>query len=171
VKPIKDWCPVDELVHSAIGRLGDALRGRRLEVELPEQVLQVQVDPVLVEQALVHLLENAIKYAPETSPIEVRARGGAGEATIEVSDRGPGIPPGEEQRIFDKFVRLPDGARTQGAGLGLTVCRAIVRAHEGRITAENRLGGGATFRIVLPVGGVPPPPPDRRSFEEAMSSA
>lgn len=171
VKPAKEWCPVDELVHSAVGRLRERLRGRRLEVELPEQVLQVQADPVLIEQALVHLLENAAKYAPEDSPIEIRARGGAGEATIEVSDRGPGIPPGEEQRIFDKFVRLPDGARTQGSGLGLTVCRAIVRAHDGRITVENRLGGGATFRIVLPVGGVPPPPPDRKSAEEAMSAA
>jgi len=157
----KEWCPVDEFVYSALGRLQERLRGHRLEIDLPEQVLQVKVDPVLIEQALVHLLENAARYAAEDSPIEVRVRGRTGEVVIEVSDRGPGIPSGEEERIFEKFVRLPDAGRTQGSGLGLTVCRAIVRAHEGRIAAENRLGGGATFRIVLPVGGVPPPPPDR----------
>jgi len=167
----KEWCPVDEFVYSALGRLQERLRGHRLEIDLPEQVLQVKVDPVLIEQALVHLLENAARYAPEGSPIEVQVRGRTGEVVIEVSDRGPGIPPGEEERIFEKFVRLPDAGRTQGSGLGLTVCRAIVRAHEGRIAVENRLGGGATFRIVLPVGGVPPPPPDRSQSLPDRSAA
>ncbi|MBK7644337.1 MAG: sensor histidine kinase KdpD [Planctomycetes bacterium] len=162
LQPRREWCPVEELVHGALDRLHERLAGRKLELELPREILQAHVDPVLIEQALVHLVENALKYSPSGSPIELRSSGGPGEVLIEVSDRGPGIPPGEEQRIFEKFVRLPDGKRAGGSGLGLSVCRAILRAHGGSVVAENRLGGGATFRMRLPVTKVPPPPARRQ---------
>ena len=168
LQPRRDWCPVEELVRSALDRLRARLGDRPLEIELPRELLQVEVDPVLLEQALVHLVENAHKYSPPGTPIALRASGAPGEVLLEVSDRGPGIPPGEEQRIFEKFVRLPDGQRAAGSGLGLSVCRAIVRAHGGSVTAENRLGGGATFRIRLPVTSTPPAPPARWS-EEAQA--
>lgn len=156
--PEKAWVPVEEIAHSALARVEETLAGRRVELELPEQVLLVPVDPVLVEQALVNLLENAVKYGPPGAPIELRVRGAQGAASFEVSDRGPGLPPGEEERVFEKFYRVPDSSRAGGAGLGLTVARAIVRAHGGAITAENRLGGGATFRFEIPIEGVPPAP-------------
>jgi len=154
-------------VHGALDRFGERLAQRPVQLDLPREILQAHVDPVLIEQALVHLVENALKYSPEDSRIELRASGSPGEVLIEVSDRGPGIPPGEEQRIFEKFVRLPDGKRASGSGLGLSVCRAILRAHGGSVAAENRLGGGATFRMRLPVTLTPPPPPAR--LEEGSS--
>jgi len=161
LQPRREWCPVEELVHGALDRLAAQLSDRHVQLELPREILQAHVDPVLIEQALVHLVENALKYSPSDSTIELRAGGSPGEVLIEVSDRGPGIPPGEEQRIFEKFVRLPDGKRASGSGLGLSVCRAILRAHGGSVLAENRLGGGATFRMRLPVTLTPPPPPAR----------
>jgi len=167
LQPRREWCPVEELVRGALDRLGERLAGRKLELDLPAQILQVHVDPVLIGQALVHLLENAEKYSPPGSSIELRASGSPGEVLIEVSDRGPGIPAGEELRIFEKFVRLPDSQRAAGAGLGLSVCRAILRAHGGSVAAENRLGGGATFRMRLPVTLTPPPPPPRMAEEHA----
>jgi two-component system sensor histidine kinase KdpD len=151
----REWCPVDEIVHSAIGRLSSLLEGRSVAVDLPDDVLLVPVDPVLVEQALVNLIENAAKYSDAGSPIEVSAEAGEFSVVFEVSDRGRGIPPGQERKIFEKFYRVGDGSR-EGAGLGLAVVHAIVKAHDGSITAENRTGGGATFRFHLPVLGGPP---------------
>src|SRR5207244_7642554 len=112
----------------------------------------VSADDVLLGQLLVNLLENATKYTPEGTPIEVAAESSSVAITLEVRDRGPGFAPHETQRIFEKFYRgRSDGAR--GAGLGLAICRAITDAHRGTIEAFNRTGGGAVFRIRLPVGG------------------
>jgi two-component system sensor histidine kinase KdpD len=112
------------------------------------------VDPLLLETVLVNLLENAVKYTPAGSPIEVRLAREEGAALIEVADRGPGLPPGEEARVFERFYRAADSHRSRGTGLGLTVCEAVVQAHHGRIVAENRPGGGALFRISLPLDGL-----------------
>jgi two-component system sensor histidine kinase KdpD len=99
---------------------------------------------------LINLVENAVKYAPAGSAIELSASAGDREVIVEVADRGPGIPSGEETRIFDKFYRgIP--AREGGVGLGLTICRGIIEAHGGRIWAENRHGGGAIFRFAIPL--------------------
>ena len=96
-----------------------------------------------------NLLENAAKYTPEGTPVEVAADSSADGITLEVRDRGPGFAPHEEHRIFEKFYRgRSDAAR--GAGLGLAICRAIIEAHRGTIEAFNRAGGGAVFRIRLP---------------------
>ena len=117
----------------------------------PKEVLLAPVDPVLLEQVLINLLENAAKYTPPHSPLEVRLESADGMAVIEVADRGPGLPVGEEARVFERFYRAADSHRSRGTGLGLTVCAAIVRAHGGRIVAENRAGGGALFRVSLPL--------------------
>lgn len=109
-------------------------------------------DEVLLEQVLVNLFENAIKYSPEGTAIEVSAEVTDNMIILEVRDRGSGIPAGKEQQIFEKFYRgSPNDSR--GAGLGLAICRAIVEAHQGSITAYNRASGGAVFRVCLPVGG------------------
>jgi two-component system sensor histidine kinase KdpD len=134
-----------------VQRLAGQLAGRPLERVQPDEVLVAPVDPVLLEQVLVNLLENAAKYTPGGSPIQVRIEARDGAAVLEVADRGPGLPPGEERRVFERFYRVADSHRSRGTGLGLTVCEAIVRAHGGRIEAENRPGGGASFRVTLPL--------------------
>lgn len=150
----KEWCPVDEIVHSAVGRLSKRLGQREVRIDLPEDLVLLPADPVLLEQVLVNLLENALKYSA-VGPIEVKARALPGSVEIEVSDRGRGIPPGEQQRIFEKFYRIGESASSEGAGLGLAVAYGIVKAHGGTISAENRAGGGATFRFRVPVEGEP----------------
>jgi len=146
----KEWHPVEEIVGSALGRLDDRLAGRRVTTRLPEDLPLVPLDGMLIEQVLVNLLENATKYTDPGTPIQVSAWAEPGRVTLEVADEGPGLPPGHEERVFEKFFRHADKGRP-GAGLGLAICRGIVVAHGGRIWAENRPGGGAAFRFTLPV--------------------
>ena len=114
----------------------------------------VAIDDVLMEQVFVNLIENAVKYTPADSPIEIAAAHRGEGVEVEVGDRGPGIPTGKETRIFEKFFRgSTDSVR--GAGLGLAICRAIVEAHEGSIEALNRVDGGALFRLRLPLAHSP----------------
>jgi two-component system sensor histidine kinase KdpD len=130
------------------------LRDHPVTTSFPRDLPLVAVDEILLEQVFVNLLENAAKHTPPGTPIEVGAEAGAGEVIAYVADRGPGIPPGEEETIFRKFYR--GGGGGGGIGLGLTICRGIVTAHGGKIWAENRPGGGAIFRLSLPVIGTPP---------------
>jgi K+-sensing histidine kinase KdpD len=154
----REWVPMVEVVGSALSRLESRLGDRPIVVDLPVDLPLVSLDPVLFEQAFVNLFENAVKYTPAGSPIEVHARL-EGETTrrlvIEIDDRGPGLVPGTEESIFEKFYR---GAHVgvAGVGLGLPICRAILDAHGGRLDARNRPGGGASFRMVLPLTGAAP---------------
>jgi two-component system sensor histidine kinase KdpD len=163
-----EWIPLEEVVGSALHRLDAQLAGRELQVELRPDLPLVACDPVLVEQALIHLLENAAKYSD--GPIEVRANLIPGEIMVEVNDRGPGILPGQERQIFEKFYRGVREGSPGGVGLGLSICRAIVAGHGGRIWVNQRDGGGASFRFTLPLRGeapalelpeaAPPSPPE-----------
>jgi two-component system sensor histidine kinase KdpD len=162
----RDWHSLHEIVGAVLGRLEMRLVGRAVTLDLPESLPLVPLDDVLFGQLVSNLLENAIRHTPERSPIEIAARVGAGRLTFEVADRGPGIAPGEEERIFDKFQRGSGLDGRSGAGLGLTICRGIAEAHGGRISAENRPGGGARFRVVLPVEG-DAPPVEREPLEAA----
>jgi two-component system sensor histidine kinase KdpD len=97
------------------------------------------------------LLENAIKYTPAGTPIDISVRRDHSRIVVDVADRGPGVPPGEEEKVFERLYRADADRRTAGGvGLGLTICRAIVTAHDGKIWLENRPGGGAVFRFTLP---------------------
>jgi two-component system sensor histidine kinase KdpD len=121
----------------------------------------LNVDPVLLEQLFANLLENAARYTPAGTPIEISAQALPGRIAVEVADRGPGIPAGEEARLFDKFYRLHREAAQSGVGLGLAICKAIVAAHGGTINAANRAGGGgAVFRFELPAGEPPSVEPE-----------
>ncbi len=113
------------------------------------------MDGLLIEQVFINLLENAIKYTPAGTPIEIAASAAEGAVVVDVADRGPGFPPGEDAKVFDKFYRIAGATTVAGVGLGLTICRGIVTAHGGRIWAENRPGGGAVFRFTLPLAGQP----------------
>jgi two-component system sensor histidine kinase KdpD len=159
--PIKrEWVPLEEIVGSALTRLERQLAGRPLRTDLPADLpLLVPVDAVLLEQVFVNLLENAAKYTPPGGAIDISARVDGQAVIIEVADRGPGIAAGEETRIFERFFRSRHG-RVSGAGLGLAICRGVVAAHGGTITAANRQGSGAVFRVTLPREGDPPAAPN-----------
>ena len=152
----KDWQPLEEVVGVALIRLEERLRGHPVQVKLPADLPLLLLDGLLIEQVFVNLLENAVKYTPPGTPIEIAAAAGDGAILVDVADRGPGLPPGEERRVFEKFYRLPGASTAGGVGLGLTICRGIITAHGGRIWAENRPGGGAVFHFTLPLGGQPP---------------
>jgi two-component system sensor histidine kinase KdpD len=152
----KEWQPLEEVVGVALIRLDERLAGRQVTTSLPPDLPLVPIDGLLIEQVLINLMENALKYTPTGTPIDISARADPRAVTVEVADRGPGLPPGEEGRIFEKFYRSREQGRAIGAGLGLTICRGIVTAHGGRIWAENRPDGGAVFRFTLPLTGPPP---------------
>ena len=151
----REWTPLEEIVGGVLGRLRDVLAAHPVKVALPADLPLLNVDPVLLEQLFANLLENAAKYTPAGTPIEISAQARLGRVTVEVADRGPGIPPGEEAKLFDKFYRLQREAAQSGVGLGLAICKAIVAAHGGTISAANRPGGGAVFRFELPAGEPP----------------
>ena len=151
----KEWHVLEEVVGAALGRLAKLLRDRPVTTSLPADLPLVPIDDVLLEQVLINLLDNAVKHTPDGGSLEITAWAYDGAVTVEVADRGPGLPPGDENRVFDKFYR-GSGSTSRGAGLGLAICRGIVEAHGGRIWAENRPEGGVTFRFALPLTGTPP---------------
>ena len=151
----RDWQPLEEPVGVALIRLEDRLRDHPVHVRLPPDLPLVPIDGVLIEQVFINLLENAVKYTPSGTPIEITATAVDGAVRVDVADHGPGLPAGEEARIFEKFYRVPAATATGGVGLGLTIVRGIITAHGGRIWAENRPGGGALFRFTLPLSGPP----------------
>jgi two-component system sensor histidine kinase KdpD len=153
VRVEKAWQPFEEVVGSVV--LRTERQGQEVLLDLPLDLPLVPMDGALLQQALLNLMANAGRHAPG-HPVELRAWREGGDFQLEVSDRGPGIPESCLEQVFDKFVRLP-GAGAGGVGLGLSICRAIVQAHGGRIWAENREGGGTTFRIELPLEGPPMP--------------
>ena len=151
----KEWQPLEEVVGAALTHLDAALRNRPLTTHLPADLPLVPLDSVLIEQVLINVLDNALKYTPPGSPLALSAWTTDGAVTIEVADQGPGLPPGEEQHVFDKFYRVQRPGTSSGAGLGLTICRGIIAAHGGHIWAENRPGGGTALRFTLPLAGTP----------------
>jgi two-component system, OmpR family, sensor histidine kinase KdpD len=152
----KDWQPLEEPVGVALIRLEDRLREHPVRVHLPPDLPLVPLDGVLIEQVFINLLENAVKYTPAGTPIEISATTADGAVRVDVVDHGPGLPAGEETKVFEKFYRVPGAMATTGVGLGLTIVRGIITAHGGRVWAENRPGGGAAFHFTLPLDGTPP---------------
>ena len=152
LKPEKEWYPVDELIHDVLGHMQPVLQDRTLLTDLPADLPPVKLDYLQMDQVLTNLIENAVRYTSPVSPIEVMACLKGDQMVISVADRGPGIPPVDLERVFDKFYRVLGTQRTTGSGLGLAVCKGLVEAHGGCIWAENREGGGAVFRFTLPVG-------------------
>lgn len=157
----KEWIPLSEVIGSSLNRLEKRLGQHSVAVNLPAELPLIPLDPVLAEQLLHNLIENAIKYTPPGTRIEISAAAAANMVTVAVADRGPGIPPDAEERVFEKFFHGPYRHGKGGVGLGLTICRGIVEAHGGQISATSRSGGGAVFCFTLPIEGEPPPmPPD-----------
>ncbi|MEQ1545339.1 sensor histidine kinase KdpD [Methyloglobulus sp.] len=147
----RQWYPLDEIIGGALARLHKKLESRIVNTKLPEGLCLVRLDAVLMEQVLINLLENACKYTPSGSPIDISAERSVHTLKVTVADRGQGIPVGEEEKLFDKFYRLDRESSQSGVGLGLSICKAIVIAHGGLIGANNRPEGGAEFYFVLPM--------------------
>jgi two-component system, OmpR family, sensor histidine kinase KdpD len=146
----REWVPLEEVVGSALTRLETRLEGRPIRINIPPDLPLISVDPVLAQQVFFNLLDNAIKHTQAGTAVEISARSKDGWVLVEVADHGPGLRSGDEALVFQKFFRRAhDGVR--GAGLGLAICRGIVEAHGGTICAENREGGGALFKVKLPL--------------------
>jgi len=150
VTPSHEWLPVEEAVGSAVQRCAKRLVGHAVKVNLPDDLPMLHADSVLMEQVLVNLLDNAAKYSPAPSEIDISASADATVIVVSVADRGPGVPHDQRKHIFEKFVRGQQATRKPGVGLGLAICRAIVAAHGGRIWVDDRPGGGAVFSFSLP---------------------
>jgi two-component system sensor histidine kinase KdpD len=144
-------CDVQDVIGAALEQLGERLEGRPVNVDVPEDLPLVPLDFGLIVQAMVNVLDNAVKYSPPGQPIEVWARIAHYQLQISVADRGIGIPPEDLERVFDKFYRVQRPHNVSGTGLGLAICKGIVQAHRGAIQAINRPGGGTNIRITLPL--------------------
>ena len=153
----KEWYPIEEVIGVARARTHAILTDRAVRVSVSGD-LMAPFDGLLVEQALVNVLENAAKYTAPETPIDIDAHLEGSTLAIAIADRGPGLPSGCEDRLFEKFYRGRNGA-APGAGLGLAIARGVAVAHGGRLTAMNREGGGAVFTLTLPIEGKPPDPP------------
>ena len=146
------------IVGSALARAGKIASHHKVAVHIPETLPMLRVDPVLFEQVLFNLVDNAAKYAPEDTSIEIRGRQDGNTILLSVADEGPGIPPDDIERIFDSFYRVRKGDHVRaGTGLGLSICRGFVEAMGGTIAAANRADrSGAIFTIRMPVPADPP---------------
>jgi two-component system sensor histidine kinase KdpD len=151
----QQWLPLEEAIGGAIRAMAGTLDPQRVRVALPPDLPLLHVDPALFERVLCNLLENADKYTPPGTPIDIGASVVGDRIHITVDDHGPGLPPHREQAIFQMFERGKKESATPGVGLGLAICRAIVEAHGGTIIGETRHAGGARFIIDLPRGEPP----------------
>ncbi|MCK6438955.1 MAG: DUF4118 domain-containing protein [Planctomycetes bacterium] len=164
----REWQALDEVIESAIRRVARAMENRDVRASLPGKLPLVAIDGLLIEQVLINLLENAAKYSPARTPVNIVAKLERSEVVLSVRDKGQGLPPHERERVFEKFYRsaASQGDQGRGAGLGLAICHAIVKAHGGRIWADANDGGGSVFSFTIPVTGQPPVPgeaPELRS--------
>lgn len=152
----KEWCELEDIVGVAVSRLGELASRWRVETEVEPGLPLVQADMILIEQVLVNLLDNACKYSESGREVRIAVRRRGDEVVMSVSDQGIGLATAEIEHLFDQFYRGKTARRVSGTGLGLTICKAVVEAHGGRIWAENNEGGGATFSFSLPLSGEGP---------------
>ena len=151
----QEWHVLEEVIGCALAQLDPQLKEHPVSIDLPPDLPLVKIDALLLERVVINLLENSLKYTLPGTPLEISGRLEDQELLVAIADRGPGLPPGKEERIFDKFYQVAPG-NARGAGLGLTICRRIIEAHGGRIWAANREDGGAVFTFTIPlVAGAP----------------
>lgn len=146
-----DWESLDDLVGLALRKQDEPLRQREIRMQIPDDLPLVRVDAALVVQLLANLFDNIVRHAPHGTLVEISAVAEGNQVRIRIDDDGPGLPPGDAERLFAKFQRGRAESDATGAGLGLAICRAIVDAHGGSIRALNRPAGrGARFEFTLP---------------------
>jgi len=158
IAPNLEWHSLGEIVGAALLRLRERLAQHAVTADIPSGLPLVRVDAGLIEQVFLNLLENAAKYTPPATPVHISAVAYGGELIVSVEDEGPGLPPGDEEALFGKFQRGTPESAVGGVGLGLAICRAILKLHRGRIWADRRPRGGAAFRFALPLETPPEVP-------------
>ena len=151
--PHKEPRRVDELISAVLERLAPRLEGREIIQHVAPGVPMLMLDEVEIDEAFTNLLENALKYTPNDSPIEINVRQEDGFVVVEIEDRGPGVPAQDLPLLFDRFYRVQasNNKAIQGTGLGLAIVKGIIEAHGGHVGATNREGGGAVFSFTLPI--------------------
>jgi len=154
----RDWVSIPEIAGSVLSRLKTRLAGHRVVVDFPADLPLVRADATLIDQALTNLVDNAARHTPAATVVQVRARRRDNELVVSVEDFGPGIDERDQERVFAKFQRVAGEGAAGGVGLGLAICRSIVRLHGGRVWAEKVPGGGSAFRFTLPIEETPRPP-------------
>ncbi|QQR81931.1 MAG: DUF4118 domain-containing protein [Deltaproteobacteria bacterium] len=150
----KELHSLEEIIGSALDRLDSLLGSRMIQAEISETLPMVPIDDLLIEQVLTNLIENALRYTPEGSPIDIRVFQEGKCVTVEILDRGPGIPDSDKRKIFEKYFRSGHQKALQdvlGTGLGLAICAGIIKAHQGHIGVKDRDGGGSIFYFSLPL--------------------
>ena len=164
----REWESLEEVVGSVLRRVEERTKGRRLRTTIPGDLPLLQLDAILVEQALLNLVDNAFKHGLSEQAVDIDVATRGDEVIVSVIDHGKGVGEDEVTKIFDKFYRS-DEAAGGGLGLGLTIARGIIQVHGGRIWAQHTPGGGLTVRFTLPLS---PTPPRMAGFEasEATSS-
>jgi two-component system, OmpR family, sensor histidine kinase KdpD len=154
LRPEKEEYSLTALISDVLSRLAPLLEGRVVRTHLPDDLLLVDIDYLQIDQVLTNLIENAVRYTQADSPIDVCAQIEGEQVVLRVADRGPGIPPADLERVFDKFYRVLHGqhpvGNPMGSGLGLAVCKGLIEAHGGHIWAELREGGGLVVSVALP---------------------
>ncbi|GCE19768.1 ATP-binding protein [Dictyobacter kobayashii] len=155
--PEKVWYPIEDIIYDTLARMESLTSGRAINTTIPATLMPVEIDYMQIDQVISNLLENALRYTPAGTPIDIVVTEQEKELLITVADRGPGIGPHEQEKIFDKFYQIPGeqpatNTTSHGLGLGLAICRGIVEAHQGRIWVAAREGGGSCFYFTLPSG-------------------
>jgi two-component system sensor histidine kinase KdpD len=152
----KEWCDVEEIIGVAVGHFDDLIKNRSLEIRVEPGLTLVEADPTLIEQAMANLLDNALKYSAPGSQVQIGARRAGDAIVVSVTDQGIGIPASDLDRIFEQFYRGKNPGQVRGTGLGLTICKADIEAHGGKIGVTSEDGKGTTFSFSLPLTGEPP---------------
>jgi two-component system sensor histidine kinase KdpD len=161
---------LSDIVGTALRRAAKILQAHRIDIRLPPTLPMLNLDPVLIEQVLFNLFDNAVKYAPKGSTITIEGKSGGGWTSLSISDEGPGIPPSDLELIFDRFYRVQQQDHQRaGTGLGLTICRGFVEAHGGHITASNRSDhSGAIFTLAFPEPPLALSPAEQGGNDESL---
>ncbi len=150
MRPKIDWCDAEDVIGAALARLKDTIRHHQIRISVTDDLPLMRADSVLIEQVLVNLLDNAVKYSPRGSEIYITARRRGEAVELAVIDKGNGVRPEDLAHIFDKFYRGRHREAVGGTGLGLAICKGIIEAHGGEIRAESTPGDGTTIRFTVP---------------------
>ncbi|HOI67942.1 MAG TPA: ATP-binding protein, partial [Thiomonas arsenitoxydans] len=164
VKLNRDWQPLEEVIGVALESRAAMLKEHAVNIALPAELPMLYFDSILMERVFCNLLENAAKYTPTGSVIAISAQCVGNNVEISVEDSGPGLPAGKEEALFAKFARGRSESTISGVGLGLSIVKAIVEAHDGTIRAEKSSLGGARFVIAIPRGEAPKVPKEDVSW-------
>lgn len=146
-----DWCDIEDLVGTSLRRLGDITNKYKIKIEIPADLPLIRGDCVLLEQVLVNLFDNAMKYSSVGSTISLTASVVGVTLKVTVSDNGRGIPQSDLGHIFEKFFRAKQPSPVSGIGLGLSICKSIIEAHHGQIWADNKSNYGVKISFTIPI--------------------